>query len=439
MNRRTPRIVAGTLYRLSLVAITAPHLLAAGALSAQTSAPQPATSEQRPSVVTTNRPIQEQSRRTFAIAATGVFAGNEFDGARLNGFSHQGGSTYTAVIAPENAPINESAWYAFKLWSTSNQTVNVTLAYDRGRHRYPPKISRDGVKWERLEASRSATATNGKPGVTLTLDIGPAPLWIAGQELFTSADFQRWIDRMSRRPFVRSSVIGKSARGRPIHKLDISEAGQAAESIVLLGRQHPPEVTGTFALLPFVETLAADTPLARQFRKKFNILVVPLINPDGVDAGHWRHNIHGVDLNRDWGQFNQPETRVVRDELLRLKQRSSIRFGIDFHSTRYDVFYTITRPRGDFTPEDVAGLDFKFVDKWLDRLQARVPDYKVRIEPSAYRPAGPTMVSAAWMHRELRAPAVTYEVGDNTDRELIRRVATASATVLMEMMLGKAP
>jgi hypothetical protein len=31
-------------------------------------------------------------------------------------------------------------------------------------------------------------------------------------------------------------------------------------------------------------------------------------NPDGVDKGHWRLNDGGVDLNRDWGPFTQPET-----------------------------------------------------------------------------------------------------------------------------------
>ena len=41
------------------------------------------------------------------------------------------------------------------------------------------------------------------------------------------------------------------------------------------------------------------------------VIVYPLMNPDGVDEGHWRHNTGGIDLNRDWAHYNQPETRQV--------------------------------------------------------------------------------------------------------------------------------
>jgi len=44
-----------------------------------------------------------------------------------------------------------------------------------------------------------------------------------------------------------------------------------------------------------------DSELAREFRRRFSIIMVPLLNPDGVVLGHWRHNVNGVDLNRDGG------------------------------------------------------------------------------------------------------------------------------------------
>lgn len=389
-----------------------------------------------PSVVTTNRPIHVEARRTFTFSDSGVFASNEFDGGRLHDFYRTGPSTFTALLQPENTPINNSAWYAFKLWSVSNQTVEVRLTYVNGKHRYTPKISRDRVFWDKVEPA-SYTANTGDGGASVRLDIGPKPIYIAGQELFTSSDFHGWMEQMAKYSFVRSGVIGQSVRGKPIRKLEISEARRDAPALAIIGRQHPPEVTGTFALLAFVETITGDSDLAKRFRRNFKTVVVPMINPDGVDAGHWRHNVHGVDLNRDWGQFHQPETRAVREELLRLRKTNPIRFGLDFHSTHYDVFYTISAPRErDRGGEDVSDLDFTLAERWLDGVQARLPDYKVTVEPSAHRTSGVTMVSTAWMQRELRAPAVTYEVGDKTDRELIRKVARASAMVLMELLLG---
>ena len=59
----------------------------------------------------------------------------------------------------------------------------------------------------------------------------------------------------------------------------------------MIGRQHPPEVTGAIAMHSFIDTVLADTDLARQFRDRFKLAIVPLMNPDGVAAGHWRHNV----------------------------------------------------------------------------------------------------------------------------------------------------
>src|SRR3546814_6550764 len=59
----------------------------------------------------------------------------------------------------------------------------------------------------------------------------------------------------------------------------------------------------------FVDELAADSPLARDFRERTLVIVLPLLNPDGVVEGNWRGNINGQDLNRDWGPFSQSETR----------------------------------------------------------------------------------------------------------------------------------
>ena len=39
------------------------------------------------------------------------------------------------------------------------------------------------------------------------------------------------------------------------------------------------------------------------------------------------------------------------------------------------------------------------------------------------------------MRNVLNIPAVTYEAGDQTDRELINKVATQGAVALMELLL----
>ena len=44
-------------------------------------------------------------------------------------------------------------------------------------------------------------------------------------------------------------------------------------------------------------------------------------------------------------------------------------------------------------------------------------------------------MSRNWFYREFGAPALIYEVGDQTDRALIREVATTAARGTMEILL----
>jgi hypothetical protein len=201
----------------------------------------------------------------------------------------------------------------------------------------------------------------------------------------------------------------------------------ATKHVMVIGRQHPPEATGTMALLAFVGELAGDSPLAREFRESFRVHVIPLVNPDGVDLGHWRHNTGGVDLNRDWEAFNQPETRVVRDTYTRILEAPGheIWFGVDFHSTQYDVFYTLERT----LETDPPGV----TDEWLAYLGDNLPHYEVNDSPSGLD----TPMSRNWFYRAFQAPALIYEVGDQTDRALIREVAITAAQGTMRILLDE--
>lgn len=378
------------------------------------------------STVTTDRPIEPVHRRTIGFQSRGVWFSNELEGGRLNDVWSEGDTVFVARVRPENAPINNSAWYAFKVWSDTPQTVAVRLDYEGGRHRYWPRVRRAGGAWTPLPDS--AVRADARDAATLRLEVGPDTLWVAGQELVTTSAFRGWSDSLAALPHVRREEIGRSRLGRPIEMLTLTDAPDAPRHVLLISRQHPPEVTGTFAFQRFVEELAGDTPLAREFRRHFRVLAVPLVNPDGVDLGHWRHNTGGVDLNRDWAAFNQPETRAVRDALLRVKQRpgAEVWFAADFHSTGRDVFYTLAKD----LPTRPAGL----TDRWLEHIGRAVPGYEVREEPSGLG----SPVSKNWFYQEFGAPSITYEVGDGTERALIREVATAAARGMMELLLAEA-
>ncbi len=363
---------------------------------------------------------------------------NDFDGARLNGITQNNDTLYTAIIAAENYPINPSPWYAFKVTSKQPNTIWVHLTYLNAKHRYFPKISYDGKTWKSVDSTdciliKDPTAKNLtfqenalSESAYVRIRADKRPTWIAAQELVTSTIVNEWSKGILKNKFVSSEIIGKTPQNRPFQCLRIGENKSDSKIMIVIGRLHPPEVTGQFALQAFVESLCTDSETANKFRKEYTVYVVPMMNPDGVDNGHWRHNTGGTDLNRDWADFNQPETQFVRD-FLRNKINGNDRklyFGIDFHSTWDDIFYTNLTEK----PTNMDGL----IKRWFDALEHAIPDYKVNARGS--KPAS-GVISKAFFNREFNAEALVYEVGDNTSRDFTILKSKTAAEKLMILSL----
>lgn len=385
-------------------------------------------------VDTSPRPIQRQYRTTFAFEDAGIYISNEFEGARLNGVLMKE-DTLIAWITPENTPINPSPWYAFQIWSDSAREVLVKMTYQDAKHRYYPRLSRDGEEWHALDSASYQEYGKGTDdfgvgslavSAVMKLSVSPDTLWVAGQELQTSRHIFSWIDSLAGQSYITQQDIGESRLGKPIRSLKIGEAKDEDKLVFVFGRQHPPEVTGWLAMKSFVETLAGDSPLARRFREEYTTLVVPLMNPDGVDLGHWRHSAGGVDLNRDWSQFHHPETRAVRD-FLREKTagEAQLYFGIDFHSTWDDIYYTLDSTSVTHTPGLMA--------EWLSSIERNIPDYEI----NAKGDVNSVGVSKNFLFREFGTESLVYEVGDNTPRPFVRQKGQVAATQLMQLLLNR--
>ncbi len=339
------------------------------------------------------------------------------------------------TLSPEDEPpINCSPWYAFRVHSSIPRDVQIELNYTACNHRYWPKTSVDGKLWGRLDSNNVSIFRRQLPdgseaenaSALLTVSVGDNPLFVSAQEIFVPATYDEWLDKIESKPSVTRFELGRSAEGRLIEAITIGNA-DAKEHVVLVGRQHPPEVTGALAMLPFMEALIEDTPLARQFRERFLVSAVPILNPDGVVRGYWRHNTGGVDLNRDWGPFTQPETRLMRDLLLQIEANPAqeLRLLLDFHSTNRDVFYTI--------PDELPTDPELFTRDWLARYQDRMAGYEVDRD-AQHDPSRP--ISKGYSYETFGIPAITFEIGDNTDRDLIRRIGRESAIAMMEELLA---
>ena len=90
---------------------------------------------------------------------------------------------------------------------------------------------------------------------------------------------------------------------------------------------------------------------------------------------------------------------------------------LDFHSTDRNLFYVQGEAETDEREE-------MFLAGWLQGKTTRMPGYPFTIERRNARANGS---AKNWFHQAYDVPAYTYEVGDQTDREAIRRSAIALA------------
>ncbi|MEX2478937.1 MAG: M14 family metallopeptidase [Gracilimonas sp.] len=380
---------------------------------------------------TKDKELTPQPKRVIGAGSPKVWVSNEFDGARVNDFYALNDSTFEVFVAPENAPINNSPWFAFKIWSDSVRMAKIQLNYRDATHRYIPKLHSwvwpDSTWQNQMELPVEYDTATG----TATFDILLAedPIIISGQPLNTSSSLKRVLDerRIIGNDFTKLKEAGLSKQGRPIWEVEITEVDkeQKAPVLAIISRQHPPEVTGYLASLIFLEEITADSELAKEFRETFVVKAFPLINPDGVDMGHWRHNAGGIDLNRDWENFNQPETSVIRDALLWIKDHElrTMYYALDFHSTNENLFYPINEEI-ETTPDNIT-------QKWIPFIMEENPDIPFTIEE--FDVSSP--IAKNWFYHTFGIDALTYEVDDRIGEEQLNKVSRSAARSLMRLLL----
>lgn len=424
--------------------------------------------------LTEDKPLDPYHRRTIGFTEDGVWFTNEFDGARLNDVVRVSPFVYELTISAENTPINNSAWYGFVVargeapWMhgsgvdggvgqgvgqvdsevdsrVDSLELTLRLRYRGGTHRYQPKlmerIAEDAVEplgkgatysyrqIDSIQTMKIMTEGENIHGLNIRFSVGTNPVLVTAQRLETSHSLQDTLQAWATRyPSVHIDTAGFSSENRPIPSLIISQDTQIQRpTLMVIGRQHPPEVPGYEVMRSFLHRFAGNDSLANAFRNAFHVVALPMANPDGVDRGHWRHNARGVDLNRDWINFNQQETQVAR----RYFQEKAISLGqpiyaIDFHSTQIHLMYPI---------EESVALEGPAISApWFDHLLDPETGYPFEVAIEPFDTSGP--VAKNWFWRAFGIDALTYEVSDLSTLEQNETAGEIAAESLMKTLLN---
>jgi hypothetical protein len=379
---------------------------------------------------TEGRKVTPQKRRIIGAGIPRVWVTNEFEGGRASDFYQINSNTYEVLINAENYPINNSPWYAFSIWSDTLQAINLRIRYTDGQHRYMPKIHHQKGLMAYSHVITNAVFDSTDGTATFGMYVDKTPSRISGHLLEGTrySDLETQLARY-KKSFINVAKAGESNQGRTIYQITVDATDTPKEKgvLVLLSRQHPPEISGYRTYQSFFEAILADTPLAREFRKYFVVHAFPMVNPDGVVNGYWRHNAKGVDLNRDWKYFNQPETRAIRDALLPLvgDETQRVYYAIDFHSTNENIFYPIL--------EEIETRPDNLTQRWMSVLFTEFPGLNFRSEE--FETNSP--ISKNWIFNTFGADALTFEVHDELSSNLTQKLGARAAQSLMELLIAE--
>jgi len=92
-------------------------------------------------------------------------------------------------------------------------------------------------------------------------------------------------------------IVGTSVEGRPILYVSL---GEGPDVIFILSTIHGNEAAGT----PVVRRLIRHLQYNRELLTGRTVVLLPVANPDGLANGT-RHNVHNVDLNRNFIAANR--------------------------------------------------------------------------------------------------------------------------------------
>ena len=346
-------------------------------------------------------------------------------------------------ILPEDSEVvNPSPWYGFRIDPKPDVgpfELNVVLNYPADiNHRYVPKLSTNGVDWEALDPEKVSVLDNGSALFSILVE--EEPVYVSAQENLATDWYKEWFAELRTSWNIgEPQVLGYSHGYRPIELFQTNP--QAKTHLLFLGRAHPPEIPGAMAMRAFLSDLSETrleecssglSPICGFFAR-YNLVLVPFLNPDGVVHGHWRHNSGGLDLNRDWGNFSQPETSAVRRFLDGLDLSSSLRLMLDFHSTKRDVLY-IQRSSDPMDPEN-------FISDWLDLVSVHAVDQNKNGYPAGFEPAERELTdlgtSKNYFYRTYGVPSITFETGDDVDRETLPERLSFFSQAMIEFFVNE--
>jgi Zinc carboxypeptidase len=227
---------------------------------------------------------------------------------------------------------------------------------------------------------------------TLTVPPGVTAIRLAKYFPYSVTRKDAWLATLAGEPRVRSIVsLGSSVQGRPIHKLQLTDAGvpdAGKQRVWIHAGVHPSETTSYFTVEGFVAWLLSGDPYAEVLLDRALIELVPMANPDGVFLGNYRTAANSANLEDLWSApyaSTQPEIVALRTAIegfmgtVASPGSNPIRVLLNLHST-HNVAYPfhfqhVSNPNWNPTTNNTGVIPVvnAVEGQWIVRFKARSP------------------------------------------------------------------
>jgi hypothetical protein len=304
----------------------------------------------------------------------------DFESGNVAFVQQVGVDSFTFQIRLDPGALEIYGWYYFAIVGNSGRTVTLFLSNPDGwqNESCKPLFSNDNRHWERV-----ADVWREGSMIGFAQYLGSDTVWFAQGFPFTVTQMYAYLDSIGSSPHLQRETLGYSVHGLPIDMVTITDddwPDERKKTVWLISRQHPMESSPTFLLKGLVDWVLEDPEFSRWWRKDVVLKVVPIVNVDGVAEGYSRHNVNGINLNRNWQEDIQAEQHEVRavhgaiDDYL--TSGHPIDFFMDLHAApdNYDFGYRMSLVYTDssyFQNQETFLYLLETYDPWQSRTRWR--------------------------------------------------------------------
>lgn len=239
-----------------------------------------------------------------------------------------------------------------------------------------PGLSLDGGKrWQWLGA-QSVVADS----FSYYFPIGSPEVRFSVGMPYVEENLREFLSRAAGTPHLRQDMLCKSEQGRDVELLHAGRLdGKPAYRVLLTARHHACEMMASYAIEGFIEGVIGNDGTGAWFQKYAEVLVVPFMDKDGVEAGDQGKNRAPHDHNRDYSTkvpSIYASVRALREYVPRWAQP-----GLDF---ALDIHCPVLRTGSN---EQLAFIGSPFPENWarveefcstLESIQQGPLPYRVR-------------------------------------------------------------